>query len=160
MGSGGRACSPETERKSIWPKSTRQPPEFYSRHNHLRPIYRYKRAVADQEREKEYEWPESGINCVFFPGVLLIYTIYAKHTTFPPCFICVLCILYTPLLCGGVSKIRRRRRRSREMAQGCTQLTKWKTIRTVDSPQCNIIYHYRAVRYRYGNEHAVGRFAG
>lgn len=47
----GRACSPETERKSIWPKSTRQPPEFYSRHNHLRPIYRYKRTVADKERE-------------------------------------------------------------------------------------------------------------
>lgn len=28
------------------------PAEFYSWHNHLRPIYRYKRAVADKERER------------------------------------------------------------------------------------------------------------
>jgi len=104
--------------------------------------------------EKEYKSDLNPESIVFFFRGFYLYTIYAKYTTSPPCFICVLCILYTPLFCGGVSKIQRRRR-SREMAQGCTQLTKWKTIRTVDSPQCNIIYHYRS--YRYGNEHSFGR---
>lgn len=73
-GGGLAQSSPETERKSIWPKSTRHLQNFILGII----IYVYKRDGGKSDPN-----PKSIVSFwVFFA----VHTMYAKHTTFPPCF--------------------------------------------------------------------------